>query len=57
MNRCHATPQVMFMPTTNSQIMPDISLTNANTDTSTTLAGRIFATFMVKKSVHGFAWP
>ena len=55
--RCHATPQLMRVPTMYSQIMPDISLMNANTATMLELAGSSVARFMVKKSVHGFAWP
>ncbi len=55
--RCHATPHVMWRPTTKSQIMPDISLTNAKIETITALAGSSLATCIVKKSVHGLEWP
>ncbi len=55
--RCQATPHVMLRPTTYSQIMPDINFTNAKIDTITALAGSSLARFIVKKSVHGLAWP
>ena len=55
--RCHATPHVMLRPMTASQIMPDISLMSAKTETMVGLAGSSLATCMVKKSEPACAWP
>ncbi len=52
LNRCQATPQVRFRPTTASQIIPDSSLISAITETATVAEGSTAASGWVTKLVH-----